>query len=255
MPSWNAEQYLTFADERTQPCRDLVSRIALEPKRIVDLGCGPGNSTAVLRRRWPQAEIVGIDSSPEMIAAARSDAPQGKWEQADISNWSSAQPFDLIFSNAALQWVTEHSRLYPHLLQQVSPGGALAVQVPANRHAPAHQRMRELADSAAWREHFPEKVREWHVHQPGDYFDWLSPLSRRVELWKTDYLHVMPGVSSIVDWYQGTGLRPFLDALQNEADCQRFMKAYEAMIAKDYPLRASGQVLFPFRRLFVIAYR
>jgi len=256
MPSWDARQYLEFTDERTQPCRDLVARIALKnPGRIVDLGCGPGNSTEVLMERWPEAKILGLDSSADMIATAKKTHPDREWQVADIAAWRAFERCDLAFSNAALQWVPDHAALYPRLLQQVAPGGALAVQVPANLDAPAHVRMRELAASPAWRGHFPQKVREWFVHDAGFYFDRLAPLSQGIELWTTEYLHVLPGPQAIVDWYKGTGLRPFLDLLTQPADREKFLRDYLALVSVDYPMQSSGQLLFPFRRLFLIAYR
>jgi trans-aconitate 2-methyltransferase len=256
MPSWNPHQYLEFADERTRPCRDLVTRIALEnPARIVDLGCGPGNSTQVLRERWSQAAILGLDSSAEMIAKAQQTYPGDEWQAADIATWGASVPFDLVFSNAALQWVPHHASLYPKLLEQVAPGGALAVQVPINMDAPAHQKMRELAASPNWRSHFPGQVREWFVHEPASYFDWLAPLSRGIDLWTTEYLHILSGPEAIVEWYKGTGLRPFLDLLADPADREHFLRDYLELISIDYPRRPNGQVVFPFRRLFLIAYR
>jgi len=256
MPTWNPQQYLGFADERTQPCRDLVVRIALKnPARIVDLGCGPGNSTQVLMERWPEAKILGLDSSAEMIAKAKQTHPANEWQTGDIATWSASAPYDLAFSNAALQWVSGHEALYPRLLEQVAPGGALAVQVPINLDAPAHERMRDLAASPDWRGHFPEQVREWFVHDPASYFDWLAPLSQRIELWTTEYLHVLSGPQAIVEWYKGTGLRPFLDLLPDPADRECFLSNYLKLIEIDYPRRPNGQVLFPFRRLFLIAYR
>jgi trans-aconitate 2-methyltransferase len=256
MPTWNAGQYLRFADERTRPCRDLAAAVALEaPRRVVDLGCGPGNSTAVLAARWPDAEIVGLDSSEAMIAAARGDAPQRTWIVGDIATWTGEARSDLVFSNAALQWVRDHDAVYPRLLSQVAPGGALAVQVPYNLVAEAHEAMREVAARPAWRAHFGEKVREWHVHPAAFYYDLLSPLATRIDLWETEYLHVMPDAAAIVEWYKGTGLRPFLDRLPEEADRQRFLGDYLEAVTAAYPARRDGRVLFPFRRLFLIAYR
>jgi trans-aconitate 2-methyltransferase len=254
MPTWNATQYLQFADERTRPCRDLANRIALElPRRIVDLGCGPGNSTEALIARWPEAEFTGIDSSADMIAAARKTHPNREWVQADIASWTADAPYDLVFSNAALQWVGDHGALFPRLLKQVAPGGALAVQVPANLHAPAHRLMRELAASKVWSNHFPEKVREWFVHEPAFYYDILAPHAKRIDLWTTEYQHVMESPHAIVEWYKGTGLRPFLDLL-SPPDQERFLAEYEALIKTAYPRRVDGRVLFPFLRMFVIAY-
>ncbi len=156
MPSWNPNQYLKFDDERTRPCRDLVARIQLEkPRRIVDLGCGPGNSTGVVAQRWPEADIAGVDSSEQMIRAAREKYPNLKWEQGDIAKWTPPAPCDLVFSNAAFQWVPDHARVMPHLFWQVAPDGALAFQVPGNIDAPAHQIVRAVASSPGWRSQFP----------------------------------------------------------------------------------------------------
>lgn len=253
MPSWDAGQYLQFADERTRPCRDLAARVALSPRRVVDLGCGPGNSTAVLMERWPEAEITGVDSSAAMIETAREAHPARTWLTGDIAEWTSDPPCDLVFSNAALQWVPDHGSLFPRLTKQVAPGGALAVQVPANFHAAAHTLMRELAYSKVWSGHFPERVREWFVHEPAFYYDAVAPLAQRVDVWTTEYVHVMDSARAIVEWYKGTGLRPFLDVL-SAADRERFLSEYGALLAEAYPKRADGRVLFPFLRLFVIAY-
>jgi trans-aconitate 2-methyltransferase len=256
MPSWNAEQYLKFNDERTRPCRELVARIALEnPRFVVDLGCGPGNSTAVLAARWPGARLLGIDHSPEMIQAARQSFPQVAWAESDIATWHAPQPIDLLFSNAALQWVPGHPTVVPRLFSMLAPGGALACQVPANLAAPAHRIMRDLAASQSWRGHFPTPVREWFVHEPQVYYDLLAPSAARVDLWMTEYHHVMESASAIVEWYKGTGLRPFLDLLPNPADRDRFLAEYQQEIARAFPPRADQRVLFPFLRLFFIAYR
>ena len=256
MPTWNADQYLRFADQRTRPCRDLAAAVALEnPRRIVDLGCGPGNSTAVLAARWPEARVEGVDSSAEMIAAARKAVPEGTWTVDDIATWEAAGPVDLLFSNAALQWVPDHAGLYPRLFTRVAAGGAFAVQVPANLNAPAHEAMREVAGSAAWRSFFPQPVREWHASAREVYYDLLAKAAARIDLWETEYLHVLPGTEAIVDWYKGTGLRPFLDALPDEAARARFLSDYGEALRPLYPVRPDGRVLFPFQRLFLIAYR
>jgi trans-aconitate 2-methyltransferase len=255
MPSWNADQYLQFADERTRPCHDLINRIALmQPHRIIDLGCGPGNSTEALTERWPEAEVTGLDGSPDMIAAARRSHPNRRWLHGDIATWSADVPYDLVFSNAAVHWVPDHSVAFPRLLQQVAPGGAFAVQVPANFDAHAHRLMQELAYSQLWRNHFPRKVREWLAHEPAFYYDAVAPLAQRIDLWTTEYFHIMQSPKAIVEWYKGTGLRPFLDLL-TAVHQDRFLAEYEALLASAYPRRSDGHVLFPFLRLFLIAYR
>jgi trans-aconitate 2-methyltransferase len=256
MPTWNSAQYLKFAAERTQPAVDLTARVRVEaPGQVMDLGCGPGNSTAVLAQRWPEAELTGLDSSAAMIAAAKQDQPAGKWVEGDMATWTAERPYDVVFSNAALQWGPEHGRVLPHLMGQVAAGGALAVQVPANIDAPAHRLMRELGAAPAWREYFKQSVREWHVEEPEFYYDTLAPHAERVDLWVTEYVHVLAGPEAVVEWYRGTGLRPWLDALPDAATRARFEADYLAVISGAYPRRTDGRVLFPFRRLFMVAYR
>jgi trans-aconitate 2-methyltransferase len=256
---WDPNQYLHFAEERTRPCRELAAHVAVAaPRQVIDLGCGPGNSTQVLAERWPDADLTGLDSSPEMIADARNASPQRRWIAGNIASWaaSSPQPFDVVFSNAALQWVRDHTTLFPRLLQQVSPGGALAVQMPGNFDAPAHCIARDIAASASWRDRFSAAgVREWHVHEPAYYYDLLAPRAERIDLWETEYQQVMPAAEAILDWYKGTGLRPYFAALTNEDDREQFAAAYVDGIRAAYPLRPDGRVLFPFRRMFVIAYQ
>lgn len=253
MPSWKADQYLKFAAERTQPSRDLAARVAVEnPRRVIDLGCGPGNSTEVLAERWPLAEVTGLDSSAEMIEKARATHPEWRWLAGAIEEWADGEDgFDVVFSNAAMQWVPDHHRVFPRLLARVAMGGALAVQVPDNYHAEVHQLMRAVASR------FPgiERVGEWFAHGKEVYYDLLAPRAARVDLWTTEYIHVMDGPEDIVEWYKGTGMRPFLDALPSEAERARFTADYLAAIRQAYPARPDGHVLFPFRRLFLVAYR
>jgi trans-aconitate 2-methyltransferase len=251
VPTWNPAQYLKFASERTQPCRDLIARVPLDaPRRIVDLGCGPGNSTQVLAGRWPAAELTGLDNSAEMIAKARAEHPERPWVTADIAQWAEGgEPYDLVFSNAALQWVPDHAGLLPLLMRRVAPGGALAVQMPGNWDAAAHRLMRNIAAQ------FPETddVREWYTHDLGFYYDVLAPHASRVELWATEYVHVLDNAEAIVEWYRGTGLRPFLDALHDDDAREHFLATYLAAIREAYPPHENGRVLFPFRRIFLLA--
>ena len=258
MPAWNTDLYLKYAAERTQPAVDLAARVTLEaPRRVIDLGCGPGNSTAVLARRWPRAALTGLDNSAAMLAAARRESPTWTWIEGDIATWRAPvnSPFDVVFANAALQWVPDHARVFPRLLAQVAPGGALAMQMPANFDAPAQRLMRELGASPAWSPHFVAPPREWHVNSPEFYYDTLAPYTTRLELWTTDYLHVLSSADDVVEWYRGTGLRPWLNSLPDEATRARFLADYRAALAPYFPRRADGRVFFPFRRLFVIAYR
>ena len=249
MPSWNADQYLKFADERTQPCRDLVARIgAASVQSVIDLGCGPGNSTAVLAQRWPGAAITGLDNSASMIDAARHEHPAHRWIARDISEWAAneTERFDIVFSNAALQWVPDHASLYPRLLARVRSGGALAVQIPADFDALPHRLMRELAPPGVF-------VKEWRSHEPAFYYDVLAPHARRLDVWQIEYQHIMPDADAIVEWYKGSGLRPFLEALEAGAAREKFITEFSGRIRAAYPARPDGKVLFPFRRLFLIA--
>jgi trans-aconitate 2-methyltransferase len=257
MPTWDAKQYLRFEEQRTRPCRDLADRIAVaQPRAVIDLGCGPGNSTAVVAARWPAATISGLDSSADMITAARAAHPTRDYRVGEIGAWaaSAGEHYDVVFSNAALQWVSEHGLVLPQLMKRVGAGGAFAFQVPGNYDAPAHQIMRELAQSRAWRKKFAGGVREWHVHDLPAYYDILSPSAASLDLWATEYIHVMDDAAAIVQWYKGTGLRPFLDALPTAGEKESFEAEYTTEICKAYPAQAGGKVLFPFRRLFVVAY-
>jgi len=251
MPTWHPAQYLKFGEERTRPCRDLAARIELaEGGTIIDLGCGPGNSTEVLAARWPSAELTGLDSSPEMIAKARAAHPDWRWMAGDIAAWAATagEVYDLAFSNAALQWVPDHARVFPQLLGRAR---MLAVQVPGNYDGLAHTTMREVA------KRFPldGRVREWFTHQPGFYYDVLAPHAASLDIWRTEYIHVMDSAEAIVEWYKGTGMRPFLDALESEAERERFTREYLEAIREAYRPQADGKILFPFQRLFVVAGR
>jgi trans-aconitate 2-methyltransferase len=256
MSGWNPNQYLKFAEERTQPCRDLAARIAVaNVHRAIDLGCGPGNSTAVLRECWPGAELTGLDNSAEMIDRARREwpeSPRQHWIAGGISEWAddSRDQVDVVFSNAALQWVDDHAALYPRLFARVAPGGALAVQIPGNIDALPHRLMRKVAVKFS-----PGKVREWHHREMEFYYDVLAPAAARLDLWATEYLHILPDAEAIIEWYRGTGLRPFLEALDTDAERARFIADYLEALRPHYPPRPAGGVLFPFRRIFLVAYR
>jgi trans-aconitate 2-methyltransferase len=192
-----------------------------------------------------------------MIAAARRAEPRLAWRVGDIAAWANenGDAYDVVFSNAALQWVDDHAAVLPKLYYHVAPAGALAIQMPGNYDAPAHAIMRELAASRAWRDRFPaDGVREWHVHDLAAYYDILAPVADTVDIWQTEYLHILADPAAIVEWYKGTGLRPFLDALANDDQRADFLAHYLERTHKAYPARSDGRVIFPFRRLFLIAY-
>lgn len=256
--SWNPVQYGTFLEWRTRPSRDLAQRIDLpSPRRIIDLGCGPGNSTEVCAARWPSASILGIDHSPEMLEAARTAHPTTHFEVGDIAEWvrqapDPAMPVDLIFSSAALQWVENHAEVFPRLLLKLAPGGVLAVQMPAYDAIP-NQIMREMAASERWRKWFPAaRANEWRSHPLEFYYDVLARHTRRLDLWQTDYLQPMPDLQGVVDWYKSTGLRPYLDSILDEGDQREFLDEFRSKLQPFYPASAAGGVPFLFRRIFIV---
>ena len=253
MLAWDADQYLKFASERTQPAIDLVSKIALKPKTIVDLGCGPGNSTEVLAARWAKADLTGLDSSSTMLEQARKNHPTWTWLEADLATWQPRERFDLVFSNAALQWVANHDKLLPRLKNLVADGGALAIQIPAHQQSPLHQAMLELAKLPKWAEALYSASTALSIETPCFYYDTLLPTKDTV-LWQTAYQHVMPNAAAILEWIRGTGLRPFLEALPNQAMRQEFESMLLERVKAAYPAQKDGRVLFEFNRLFMIAY-
>jgi trans-aconitate 2-methyltransferase len=256
MTQWNPEAYLKFQDERTQPSYDLAARVDLSgPARIVDIGCGPGNSTRVLRERWPQARITGLDSSPQMIAKAEAAYPEETWVLADAATWETDERFDLVFSNAALQWIPGHEALVRKLFAPLNPGGALAVQVPANNDSPIYLAVNEVAQRAKWRDAMRGCGELLTYHDPGFYYDLLSALSPRVSLWQTTYFHVLASHQSLIDWYSSTGLRPYLERLLGAEQKRAFQEQVLDTCRAGYPPQRDGRILFPFKRLFFVAYR
>jgi trans-aconitate 2-methyltransferase len=256
MPNWDAGLYLKFAGERTQPAIDLISRISLaDPIQIIDMGCGPGNSTALLHQRWQSARIVGLDNSREMIAAASRAYPDWTWVEGDVATWAAGVPFDLVFSNAALHWVPDHAGLMPRLLSQVRTQGAIAIQMPAHFRSPVHELMIETANDPAWRGFMHQAARAITVERPSFYYDLLRPLVSKLDLWETEYIHVMDSPTAILEWIRGTALRPCLEALPSEEQKCRFEQLYLSRLYTAYPAQKDGRVLFPFRRLFILAYR
>lgn len=254
MPHWDPNQYLKFGGERTQPAIDLLSRVKLaSPRRIIDLGCGPGNSTALLHGRWPETEIVGIDSSAAMIAAAHETYPEWAWTVADIACWTPDRPYDLVYSNAALQWVPDHESLIPMLFSHVAPGGALAIQMPAHFQSPVHRILIEIAAHDEWQDLTTTAAEAIKVERPSFYYDLLSPLCSQIDLWETEYIHHLSSHREIVEWMRGTGLRPFLEALPDENMKLLFEERFLTALQHSYSLQHDGTLLFPFRRLFIVA--
>lgn len=255
--SWSAQQYTKFEDERTRPVRDLLAGIPnLAAATAADIGCGPGNSTELLQKRFPDAVVTGMDSSSDMIAAARKRLPAIQFEIADIASWTNAGPFDVILSNAALQWVPHHETLMPGLVAKLSPGGSLAVQMPDNLEEPAHRLMREIAADGPWAKKLAgaAKARTERL-APDWYYGKLRGLAAKVDVWRTTYHHVLSGgPAAVVEWFKGSGLRPFLDPLA-EDERTAYLARYEAEIARAYPAYPDNTVLLPFPRLFFVATR
>jgi trans-aconitate 2-methyltransferase len=254
--TWDPDRYLSYADERGRPFVDLISRIdAASPRQVVDLGCGPGNLTALLAARWPGATVTGLDSSPEMVEAARRDVPGLEFRVADLRDWAPAgeDGVDVLVSNATLQWVPGHLDLLPSLAGAVAPGGWFAFQVPGNFDEPSHTIRRDLAAEPAYAAH-TAGVAVPDSHDPADYYDALASLGCEVDAWETTYLHVLTGPDPVFTWVSGTGARPTLQALPDDLR-PGFEAEFRARLAAAYPTRADGTVLLPFRRVFVVARR
>ncbi len=253
---WNARQYLKFEDERTRPPRDLLAQVPLEsPRRVIDLGCGPGNSTALLLERYPQARVIGLDSSPDMLRQARERLPNCEFAQADLADWSPQERTDLLFANAVFQWVPNHPAVLRRLLAALPAGGVLAVQMPDNTEEPALALMREVATRGPWAAQLAlAAAARDDLPTPAADYDLLGPLCAHLDVWHTVYNHVMAGPEAIVEWFKGSGLRPFLSPLDD--DMRRdFIADYTARIARAYPRRHDGRVLLRFPRLFIVATR
>lgn len=249
---WDPQQYDRYADERVRPFLDLVRRIgASAPQTVLDVGCGSGELTATLSRRWPDALVRGVDSSAEMVAAGRDVA--GVQVAVGRAEDVSAAGIDVLVSNAALQWVPEHLDLLPRWAHELRPDGWLAFQVPANFDAPSHRLMREVASSPRWRGRLDGVLRAAPVASPAAYLDLLAAVGMSVDAWQTDYLHVLPGDDPVLGWVRGTGLRPVLAVLDEEA-AAAFEAEYAELLRQAYPRRPYGTV-FPFRRTFVVAHR
>jgi trans-aconitate 2-methyltransferase len=255
MASWDPTRYLRFAGERSRPFVELLGRVdAPEPRRIVDLGCGPGHLTPILRARWPNAAIEGVDSSPEMIAKAVADNidPEASYVEADLRHWAPEKPVDLVVSNAALQWVPGHLEILPRLADQVAAGGCLAFSVPGNFGEPSHRLLDELAAAEPYARYTRGRARP-ASHDAATYLELFASRGWAVDAWETTYLHVLTGDDPVYTWISGTGARPVLQSLPDRVR-DDFVDAFKAELRAAYPSNEWGTVL-PFRRIFIVARR
>ncbi|MGF9756418.1 trans-aconitate 2-methyltransferase [Microvirga sp. 0TCS3.31] len=254
MADWNAGQYLKFEDERTRPAIDLIGRIPLTGIRsAADIGCGPGNSTELIVNRYPGARVLGLDSSPDMLAKARRRLPEVSFQEVDIAIWKPDERYDLIFANAVLQWLPDHKRLLARLALYLATGGCLAIQIPNNLQEPSHGLMRKVAQEGPWAEKLKAaSVSREKIGSFEDYYSWLLEAGCSVDLWQTTYVHPLEDAGAIVEWLKGTGLRPYLDPLSPEEQ-SKFLDQYYAEVEKAYPAQQDGRVLLRFPRLFMVA--
>ena len=258
--SWNPSHYLQYEDARLRPALELMARVPLDaPATIADLGCGAGNVTQALARRWPQARILGVDGDEAMLAKAREAMAADSrvaFERDDLARWRPNTAFDLLYSNAALHWIDDHANLFPRLARCIAPDGVLAVQMPDNFRAPSHVLLHETAASDDWRGDLARVIRPEPVAAPAAYYDWLAPHVATVDIWTTEYLQRLPqrddGRHPVLAWMQGTTLIPFLEALAVHRH-GAFLRDFASRLADAYPVRDDGGVLFPFRRMFIVA--
>ena len=250
MADWNPSLYLKFGAERTRPAAELLARIAHHPAALaIDLGCGPGNSTALLRDAWPEATIIGVDNSPAMLEEAARTLADCRFVTADIGEFRPERPADVIYANASLQWLTDHQRLFPHLVGNLAANGVLAVQMPDNWQEPSHTLMRQVANELG----YPASGRH-PLPSVQEYYDILTASGCEVDIWRTTYYHPLDSHQAIIDWLQSTGLRPFLQPL-DEQQREAFLERFLERLREHYPLQCNGKVLLLFPRLFIVARR
>ena len=253
---WSATQYLKFEDERTRPPRDLLAQVPLQaPRRVADLGCGPGNSTELLIERFPQAEVIGVDTSPDMLRQARERLPRCRFVEGDLSTWIPQPGTDLLFGNAVFQWVPDHPKVLARLLQSLPGGGVLAVQMPDNTREPALRLMEKVAAAGPWAAAIAQaNAARNDLPRPEDYYDLLRPLCSHLDIWHTHYNHIMADHAGVVEWFKGSALRPFLAPL-DAAMRDPFIAHYTDEIRRAYQARYDGKVMLKFPRLFILAVR
>jgi trans-aconitate 2-methyltransferase len=257
LSAWDPALYERYKSYRDRPAQDLLAQAAagLEPGQVWDLGSGTGEHAAQMARMWPKAQVHGLDSSPDMLACSRERPETVDWVEGDIEGWRPDAPADLIFTNAALQWLEHHEQLFPSLVEQLAPGGVFACQVPLSYSEPWYDSLRETAADGPWAEKLAAVHGVLPTPRAEDYYRWLSPLCSSLDIWTTRYLHVLHGEDPIVEWMSGTGLRPWLVALTDSDERAAFLDAYRRRTNRIFPRQPDGSTLFPFPRLFMVARR
>ena len=255
MTDWNPTQYLRFGNERLRPAIELIDRINIDsPETIYDLGCGTGSITAILQEKWPNADVTGVDASPNMLDKASQDYPELTWQHADLNTWAPGTNPDIIYSNAAFQWTPNHELLLPRLLGNIKDGGIFAIQLPNNWSEPSHASICEISREPQWNDRLEPHIMENPVAEPLYYYDLLSPFSKSIDMWETTYMQVLTGDYPVLEWTKGTVLPPLLAQLSQEEQ-KNFIDKYKSKLASSYVKQNNGNTIFPFTRMFIIAYK
>jgi trans-aconitate 2-methyltransferase len=261
MDSWSSKNYSQFLDLRTRPARDLLASIsdAINPKLVYDLGCGPGNSTILLKNRWPNAEIIGLDSSLNMLEEARVLYPDIKFIQGNIADFSPPEKIDCFFANASLQWLDDHEVLLPKLIQFLHEGGAFGIQMPNNFHSPSHQvTLKILQTNENWNS-LLKQLRYGILKEPFYNLSWYYDLlikagAKNIQLWETEYFQQMSDHQGIFEWIKSTGLRPILTQMNSENQ-KNFENLYVKAVSNEYPVQVNNKIMLPFKRIFMTGYK
>ena len=257
-PGWDPHQYGRFEAERDRPAQDLIARLPsdLDPRLVWDLGCGTGRHAAGFARRWPDADVHGLDLDPAMLAACRARPEPVSWVQGDVGAWAAPRPVDLIFANASLHWAPDHDALFPRLAASLAPGGVLAAQMPLRAEPLHHRVVAAVAADGPWAERLRDVPQPADPLSPQGYHGLLSPLCPAPDVWTTTYLHALSGPDPVLEWLKGAGLRPHLAALADAPELSSaFLTALSRALADAFPPRSDGVVLLPFPRLFLVARR